>query len=306
MRIWNLLLGFSAILLGITATHAQTVVTFNEATLGGTGDLGVSTITLADIDGTGVDITLSGSVGFPFDDPANASNIGHAVNEGDIATGENIDQIGVVATGQIQGTQQTERLNVRFNEEVLVSQIVLVAIGRGDDQMTFGGMADNFDFSQTDTGEIELSFDTLGTEEILGIATFQLDTESPIINANADTGDGDGLDVSVNPDIENFFAFTFALVVNFDTPVNTDGFLFSADLSGGAAGGVGINSITFEAGSTAPLLGDVNLDGVVDLLDVGPFVALLTNGEFLAEADINGDGLVDLLDVGPFVDLLSG
>ena len=54
------------------------------------------------------------------------------------------------------------------------------------------------------------------------------------------------------------------------------------------------------------VLGDVNGDGAVNLLDVGPFVDLLTNGEYLAAADINGDGVVNLLDVGPFVELLSG
>ena len=54
------------------------------------------------------------------------------------------------------------------------------------------------------------------------------------------------------------------------------------------------------------LLGDVNQDGVVDLLDVAPFVALLENGEFQDEGDINEDGSVDLLDVALFVDLLTG
>lgn len=54
------------------------------------------------------------------------------------------------------------------------------------------------------------------------------------------------------------------------------------------------------------ILGDVNQDGDVNLLDVGPFVDLLSNGGFLPEADINGDDTVDLLDVAPFVDLLSG
>lgn len=57
---------------------------------------------------------------------------------------------------------------------------------------------------------------------------------------------------------------------------------------------------------TSILLGDVNGDGQVDLLDVGPFVDLLVNGEFDPTADINGDGIVDLLDVAPFVALLSG
>ena len=54
------------------------------------------------------------------------------------------------------------------------------------------------------------------------------------------------------------------------------------------------------------LLGDVNIDGSVNLLDVAPFIELLTNGSFQGEADINQDGVVDLLDVAPFVDLLSG
>ncbi len=54
------------------------------------------------------------------------------------------------------------------------------------------------------------------------------------------------------------------------------------------------------------LLGDVNTDGVVNLLDVAPFVDLLTAGQFQAEADINQDQAVNLLDVTPFVEILSG
>ena len=54
------------------------------------------------------------------------------------------------------------------------------------------------------------------------------------------------------------------------------------------------------------ILGDVNGDGAVNLLDVGPFVDLLGSGGYLPAADINGDGAVNLLDVGPFVDLIGG
>ena len=56
----------------------------------------------------------------------------------------------------------------------------------------------------------------------------------------------------------------------------------------------------------AVLLGDVNLDGDVNLLDVAPFVALLADGAFQEEADINNDNQVNLLDVSLFVDLLVG
>ena len=57
------------------------------------------------------------------------------------------------------------------------------------------------------------------------------------------------------------------------------------------------------------VLGDVNCDGEVkevNLLDVGPFIDLITSGDFSPKADINGDTVVNLLDVGPFVDLLVG
>ena len=53
------------------------------------------------------------------------------------------------------------------------------------------------------------------------------------------------------------------------------------------------------------VVGDINCDGVIDLLDVDPFVELLTSGQFDEKADINGDGVVDLLDVNPFVALLT-
>lgn len=54
------------------------------------------------------------------------------------------------------------------------------------------------------------------------------------------------------------------------------------------------------------LVGDVNCDGTIDLLDVAPFVELITSGQFSDKADINGDLAVDLLDVAPFVTLLTG
>ena len=53
-------------------------------------------------------------------------------------------------------------------------------------------------------------------------------------------------------------------------------------------------------------LGDVNGDGVVDGLDIQPFVDLLTGGGYQAEADINADSVVDGLDIQPFVDIITG
>ena len=66
-----------------------------------------------------------------------------------------------------------------------------------------------------------------------------------------------------------------------------------------------------DPGSEGPdmcLLGDINGDGVIDLLDVGPFEDLLIDGNcsFQCEADIDQDGSVNLLDFCLFVDILNG
>ena len=77
-----------------------------------------------------------------------------------------------------------------------------------------------------------------------------------------------------------------------------------------AGGSVAGNTLAFDnleiCSDCGCLLGDVNTDGNVDLLDVDPFVAIVTAGGFQCEADINKDGSVNLLDVNPFVDLLTG
>ncbi len=73
----------------------------------------------------------------------------------------------------------------------------------------------------------------------------------------------------------------------------------------GGGGRWGFDTLTYTEKSSV-LLGDVNQDGSVDLLDVAPFIDVLTSNGFQTEADINQDGDVDLLDVAPFVVLLAG
>ena len=93
------------------------------------------------------------------------------------------------------------------------------------------------------------------------------------------------------------------IIVPANTPIT---FSPIAATSGGPSS-IGLQEIILHVKTdTEPLLGDVNMDGSVDLLDVAPFVQLLTNGQFQIEADVNQDGEVDLLDVGPFVDLITG
>ena len=70
-----------------------------------------------------------------------------------------------------------------------------------------------------------------------------------------------------------------------------------------------VNLFTFAATSPTapePLLGDVNLDEVVNFLDIVPFISALSGGGFQAEADIDQNESVDFLDISPFIAILSG
>ena len=53
------------------------------------------------------------------------------------------------------------------------------------------------------------------------------------------------------------------------------------------------------------VLGDANCDGEVNFLDISPFIVLLSNSDFKAQADIDGNDEVDFLDIAPFIAILS-
>ena len=64
--------------------------------------------------------------------------------------------------------------------------------------------------------------------------------------------------------------------------------------------------ISVVAGNSNFLLGDCDLDGFVNFLDISPFISILSTGGFLNEADINQDDDVNFLDISPFISILSG
>lgn len=85
----------------------------------------------------------------------------------------------------------------------------------------------------------------------------------------------------------------------------------SGTLTGTLASGDAINA-GFQTYSSASIvlipavLGDMDGDGEVDGSDVDPFVDILLNGPYQAEADMNEDGEVNGLDVDPFVAAVVG
>ena len=56
---------------------------------------------------------------------------------------------------------------------------------------------------------------------------------------------------------------------------------------------------------TTALLGDVDLSGAITFADIPPFIEVLISGEYQAEADTDQDDDVDLDDISPFVAILS-
>ena len=59
------------------------------------------------------------------------------------------------------------------------------------------------------------------------------------------------------------------------------------------------------AGVDDVLLGDVNRDGLVNFLDISPFIGVLSAQGDQAEADLNEDGSVSFLDISPFIMALT-
>jgi len=101
---------------------------------------------------------------------------------------------------------------------------------------------------------------------------------------------------------------TLSAILPFENYLTNQSIEFRIYTSGGRWAGHEVVLESFRLhGRSEPaplLLGDVNLDGVINLLDVKPFRTILRSGNYLAEADMNQDGTVNLLDVKPFRDAI--
>ena len=63
--------------------------------------------------------------------------------------------------------------------------------------------------------------------------------------------------------------------------------------------------VNYDVVDAAILLGDANLDGVVNFSDIPSFISILSVDDYLAEADTNEDGEVNFSDISSFIALLS-
>ena len=162
-----------------------------------------------------------------------------------------------------------------YDPEIYVT--ITVTPGDGN-QIDFGTVSWFPGFFNSTAGGIRTSLDSFATD--VAVANIQEFPAPTTFDISALTG------VSEPVELRIYFsgAGTFS---DLGTAGTSSGLIFTGNVA-----------------SSDFVLGDINCDGEVNLLDVTPFVDLLTSGMFLDKADINGDGSVDLLDVGPFVDLL--
>ena len=135
-------------------------------------------------------------------------------------------------------------------------------------------------------------------------AIFDMDNDSDLDIVMMD-GSGDKIDVLFN---DGQGSFEFDLLVELGNSPNS---IPLADFNGDGTLDVSVshssgNIETLFFDCRPVLLGDVDLNGVVNILDVAPFVELLSNGSYQIEADVKRDNSLYLLDVMPFVDLLTG
>lgn len=85
----------------------------------------------------------------------------------------------------------------------------------------------------------------------------------------------------------------------------SDDYLFAIDprSNGDDQPSIGLLEPRLQIESTV-LLGDCNLDGVVDFSDIPSMIEVLTSGDFLEQADCNQDTVVDFSDIPSFIEIL--
>ena len=157
---------------------------------------------------------------------------------------------------------------------------------------TAGSPGINWDFIDVVNGTLDFDDDILPSAAMIKLVT---------VDGAGDVGPLSKFDPNVDFSIPIAQAHT---VNGFDT----NNFTVDTSAFANAAPGtfcVALDENTLFVNYFALLLGDLNGDCLVSLLDVQPFVAAIATGTFIPQADINQDGFVNLLDVGPFVALLS-
>ena len=127
------------------------------------------------------------------------------------------------------------------------------------------------------------------------LAIDPIDTEISVFDSTGAFVDYFGTDAFNESELES----TDAILIDLTIPADGTYFV-QVDASFDETGNYELLVYRFNG-----IRGDVNCDGTVDLLDIGPFVDAILSGDNTPKADINNDNVVNLLDIGSLVDLLK-
>ena len=309
----------------IVSTGSQTdlEVTFGGATLTGGG-----TVTLSG-DNAGINDVINGTHTLTIGDQTiqGVGNIGRSsiniINNGTILANNATAQLTVDVAGadfDNDGTLQASNgATLRVVGDLNGSSTAILA---GDGTITATGE----DIQHA--GLITVGDDSIGS--LVLDANVILDPTAEIQIEIGGTAEGQFDVLTVNDDLTVDGLLSLVFTDGF-TPEADDTFeiISSGSLNGSfanvvdggtlpTADGSGQFTVNFGPGNSVVLSdfsvdiithGDVNLDGVVNFLDISPFIMALTMGnmgEFQAQADCNDDGVVNFLDISPFIIALTG
>lgn len=194
---------------------------------------------------------------------------------------------GGVWSGFQESSTSAQQIRAQLHSEVATEQL----FGLGIPVLN---MLNQFEveFEVDQAAEVELGGTILGNADVIGAANY------------------------VNFRLQFHNGVTFFTMFN-TTTLDDFNDLFLAELQPGVLYRLTVvshaNAIGQQTGVSAASIclrerfsaGDMNQDGVVNLLDVALFVEAITVGDYDGQADVNCDGLLNLSDVAPFVDILG-
>ena len=240
---------------------------------------------------------------FNFGATAGEDTLGSRLNE-------SLGADGLTATASLDGIDfivtatTTDDGGARFFANGSIAGVDSLGLGAGDGEAR--GSIDPFE-----TLTVTFTFDSDTTLELVSIDFFGIGggpEDSAIVQIADDGpidlfGGVDGFEAETNPDDDNNSlddVYTPAEPISISSG---DSIIFSKTSI--RTDNYQLQGLTLNIGTATTVLGDVNLDGSLNFLDILPFISRLTTGEFQIEADVNEDGRVNFLDIAIFVMLLA-
>lgn len=217
--------------------------------------------------------------------------------------------VGVLESTQAQLTLSFGDLTVAPNTagqtiEVFVSggapvDSIELNILIGDGGAIAGGTNPNFDLVQG----VDILAGTIFDGNNNGVSGAQLAQDGFAFDSTSTTSGtvaADGLIATITLDTTGLNSGSFS--ISTDSGISIQGPTTFAGASGIITPTQANGVIMIE---DPAIKGDVDRDGTVNFLDIGPFILVLQNNAFQAEADCDCNGTVNFLDIGPFIAILA-